>query len=347
MFCSAVRCCKEEQDTIVGTSTNCSTLRGRRHAERCGIGSREIVGTAKPARQAAACRSSAAHPPPDSPYAAQAHRGSARKARCQRCAPLRPRLWPHLNERCGPGGKHIPIVVQSKVHRTCRPGRRSLLARGVVHLALLLPAPGHALSPQGGVVFVRGQEHLQRELLMPPVHPQPALAASSRCSLSVCNINVRPQKSTCEVNTKKKKVDFFSLMVVGKMCVFVSRPKESVTLHQKNGDLLKLVVDFLRENTFRWKSSRMSTKKVTTTTANPRNRRRFCVRRQNPHKSSEISRLFSSIFIFHCYFSIFAFFHFPFFTFIVSFLFFLSFSFSLSFFFSRVLKIFFFTQWRH
>ena len=110
-------------------------------------------------------------------------------------------------------------------------------------------------------------------------------------------------------------------MFVGKMCVFVSRPKESVTLHQKNGDLLKLVVDFLRENTFRWKSSRMSTKKVTTTTANPRNRRRFCVRRQNPHKSSEISRLFSSIFIFHCYFSIFAFFHFPFFTFIVSFFF--------------------------
>ena len=59
----------------------------------------------------------------------------------------------------------------SKVHRTGHPGRRSLLARGVVQLALLLSAAGLALSPWGGVVFVRGQEHLQRELLMPPVRP--------------------------------------------------------------------------------------------------------------------------------------------------------------------------------
>ena len=64
------------------------------------------------------------------------------------------------------------------------------------------PAPGPALSPWGGVVFIRGQEHLQRELLMPPVRPQPALAASPRTSLSVCNIIVRPHTSTSEVNTK-------------------------------------------------------------------------------------------------------------------------------------------------
>ena len=78
-----------------------------------------------------------------------------------RGVPLDPQLWPHLNERCRPGGKHIPLVEQVKVHRACRPGRRSLLAKGVVHLALLSPAPGLALSPWGGMVLVRGQEHLQ------------------------------------------------------------------------------------------------------------------------------------------------------------------------------------------
>ena len=40
----------------------------------------------------------------------------------------------------------------------------------VVHL-VPPTAPGPALSPWGGVVLVRGQEHLQRELLMPPVRP--------------------------------------------------------------------------------------------------------------------------------------------------------------------------------
>ena len=55
------------------------------------------------------------------------------------------------------------------------------LARGVVHLALLSPAPGLHLSPWGGVVLVRGQEHLQRELLVPPVHPKTALTAPPRC----------------------------------------------------------------------------------------------------------------------------------------------------------------------
>ena len=36
-----------------------------------------------------------------------------------------------------------------------------------------------------GVVVVRGQEHLQRELLVPPVHPKTALTAPPRCTVLV------------------------------------------------------------------------------------------------------------------------------------------------------------------
>ena len=66
------------------------------------------------------------------------------------------------------------------------------------------------------------------------------------------------------------------------MCVFVSRPMKFVTSYEKkNGEAPKLVVDFLRKNTFRkqksWKSSRILSEKVTTTTANSENRRGFCV----------------------------------------------------------------------
>ena len=38
--------------------------------------------------------------------------------------------------------------------------------------------------------------------------------------------------------------------VVGKMCVFVSRPIKIDTLHRENGDTAKLVVGFLWEKTF-------------------------------------------------------------------------------------------------
>ena len=38
--------------------------------------------------------------------------------------------------------------------------------------------------------------------------------------------------------------DFFSLIFVGKMCVFVSRPMNIVTFLRKNADHPKRVVDF-------------------------------------------------------------------------------------------------------
>ena len=73
--------------------------------------------------------------------------------------------------------------------------------------------------------------------------------------------------------------DFFSFIFVGKMCVFVSRPMKIVTFLRKNDYPPKRVVDFPRErDTFRkksWISSRILTKKVTTTTVNTGNRRGF------------------------------------------------------------------------
>ena len=46
--------------------------------------------------------------------------------------------------------------------------------------------------------------------------------------------------------------ELFSLIFVGKMCVFVPRPLNIATFLLKNGDSPKLVVDFLLErDTFR------------------------------------------------------------------------------------------------
>ena len=72
--------------------------------------------------------------------------------------------------------------------------------------------------------------------------------------------------------------DFF---FVGKMCVFVSRPMKIVTFLRKNADPQNGLLIFLWKETHSetnsWKSSRILTKKVTTTTVNPGNRGGFCV----------------------------------------------------------------------
>ena len=75
--------------------------------------------------------------------------------------------------------------------------------------------------------------------------------------------------------------DFFSLIFVCKMCVFVSRPMKIVTFLLKkitpqNG-LLIFIGKETHSETKSWKSSRILTKKVTTTTVNHGNRRGFCV----------------------------------------------------------------------
>ena len=74
--------------------------------------------------------------------------------------------------------------------------------------------------------------------------------------------------------------EHFSSMFVCKLRVFVSRPIEIVSFLRTNGDHQKLVVDFRRETHSEQKSrksSRVSSKKVRTTTANPGNRRVCCV----------------------------------------------------------------------
>ena len=108
----------------------------------------------------------------------------------------------------------------------------------------------------------------------------------------------------------------FSLIFVGKMCVFVSRPMKIVTFLGKNGDLPKRVVDFLLErDTFRNKIMEIVEdfdETVTATTANPGNRRGFCVRSPKPVKSFFLFFFFFHFFIF-VFFSFFNFsFSFPF-----------------------------------
>ena len=125
----------------MGTSTNCSAFCERRFGERCGIRSREILGTAITCSTIAGasifCMNSTT----------RCHICGAGTSRI--CAygkmstmctavPLNPQLRPHFSERCRPGGKRVPVVVHTAAHRACRPGGKSLLAHGVVHLALLL-----------------------------------------------------------------------------------------------------------------------------------------------------------------------------------------------------------------
>ena len=69
--------------------------------------------------------------------------------------------------------------------------------RRVVQLAPPLPAPGRRRSPWGGVMPGRGEEHLQRDLLVAPVLSQPALSAATsaprstanRCAVNIHDVN--------------------------------------------------------------------------------------------------------------------------------------------------------------
>ena len=54
------------------------------------------------------------------------------------------------------------------------------------------------LSPWAGVVLIRGQEHLQRELLVAPVLTQPALCAATgalRSTANSCAVNIHDVNS--------------------------------------------------------------------------------------------------------------------------------------------------------
>ena len=109
-----------------------------------------------------------------------------------------------------------------------------------------------------------------------------------------------------------------------KTCVFVPRSIEIVTFPRKTETSQNCLLIFVWKKTFRkqsWKSSKILSKKVTTTTANPGNRRGFCV------------GVFNVLFMFYCFsffcivlnfsfFPLFILLHFSCFMFFFSFLFF-------------------------
>ena len=112
--------------------------------------------------------------------------------------------------------------------------------------------------------------------------------------------------------------DFVSLIFVGKMCVFVSRPMKFVTFLRRNGDHPKRVVDFpLERDTFRNKIMEIADEFDEKSSNN----------NGKPLKSSKILRVkpnffifldFSSFFfIFFRFFSFFHFFIFSFFSFFI------------------------------
>ena len=198
--CSAICNAIRVGVNTVGTSTNCSTILGRRHStRRCETWSVEILGTAMTCwttgRSRARKNSSTVSTICGTGSSRRGTRGTASTTCCtvRRCT-----------RACGPRG------TPRQGGREPWGGRRSQNT-AVKYNSCLLPAPGPTLSPWGGVVIIRGQEHLQRELLMPPVRPQPALAASPRCTLSVCNsghvlpqgFGQRPSRHTHEAVSKR------------------------------------------------------------------------------------------------------------------------------------------------
>ena len=73
--------------------------------------------------------------------------------------PLYSRQWPHLNKRCRPGGKHVPVVVQPVVLRACRPGGRS---RRVLALFCPLGAAWWCVSARSMETVIRSCRNTER-----------------------------------------------------------------------------------------------------------------------------------------------------------------------------------------
>ena len=145
----------------------------------------------------------------------------------------------------------------------------------------------------------------------------------------------------------------FSSIFVGKMCVFVSRPMKIVTFLRKNDYTQNGLLIFLWKETHSetksWTSSGILTKKVTTTTVNPGNRRDFACESKFFHVSfffHHFSPCFRLFFIFHFFFFSFFFhvfiffFFFHFFIFSHLFIFFFFFHFFMFFSFFHFFSIF-------
>ena len=64
-------------------------------------------------------------------------------------------------------------------------------------------------------MLVRGQEHLQRELLVPPVHPKTALTAPPRCTVFVVAMQRHVDHwASPKDHAKKGNTNLSSLVVV-------------------------------------------------------------------------------------------------------------------------------------
>ena len=98
---------------------NCSALRERRQTERCGTLSMEILGTAITCSTSAGASISRKRSTTQSPNCGTSTPRictyGTMSSMCAAVCHLNPRQWPHLNKRCRPGGKHVPIVVQPVV----------------------------------------------------------------------------------------------------------------------------------------------------------------------------------------------------------------------------------------
>ena len=182
-----------------------------------------------------------------------------------------------------------------------------------MHLVILLPGPGHLLSPWGGMVLHFGQGHSDAQSsgrrnclsrLSWRLHLRSHHEQTSTRSLGLkATQKQRPRTGRnlllllllqllklllccccvvllcCSIVNYSKRImigrgadlsDNLSSIFFGKNVCFVSRPIDIATFHRKTATSQNWFLIFLMKNTHsekqRWKLSRISQKKVTTTT---------------------------------------------------------------------------------
>ena len=190
----------------MGTSTNCSAFCGRQTAERCGIRSREILGTAITCSTSA--RAQEVHHPVTQ-LRHKAHRGSARTARCPRRAPLRAavQLAMAAPQQEVPAGRQARPRRPSKLKYTLL----AALGRGVfwpmalfISSLSLSPGPCHRRSPWSSVVRKLGKGHCDAQAFVAKELPELSLPPSHGGSRSAVDSHVRQHEAVFTVRTQNR-----------------------------------------------------------------------------------------------------------------------------------------------
>ena len=122
----------------------------------------------------------------------------------RRAVPLYPRQWPHLNERCRLGGKHVPVVVHPVVLRAC------CLGGGVVWPVALFISLSSPLAL--AIVGLRGavrcgnscKGHCDAQAFVARELVEPSLPPSHGGSRSAVDSHVRQHKAVFTVRTQKR-----------------------------------------------------------------------------------------------------------------------------------------------